>query len=175
LPIRSRIARTGCDGPDNAAGTTTGEGILSRTGEVIYPVEGTLGGSEGLFKHRCQGREVRALTSHADSVYSVAVTPDGKRAVSASRDQTPKVWDLASGHELRTLTGHSGPVNGVALTRDGLVVSASGSSVNESGDNTLKVWDLDSGREVTHPRWPRGFRHCGGGDAGRAARSLGFE
>ena len=35
------------------------------------------------------------------------MTPDGQRAVSASGDQTLKVWDLESGRELRTLTGHS--------------------------------------------------------------------
>ncbi len=42
----------------------------------------------------------------------VAVTPDGQRAVSASSDQTLKVWELASGRELRTLTGHYGLCHG---------------------------------------------------------------
>ena len=37
----------------------------------------------------------------------MAVTPDGSRAVSASLDNTLKVWDLASGKELCTLTGHT--------------------------------------------------------------------
>ena len=41
---------------------------------------------------------------------AVAVTPDGRHAVSASEDQTLKVWDLASGAELRTLAGHGGRV-----------------------------------------------------------------
>ena len=49
------------------------------------------------------GRELRTLAGHTDSVYGVAVTPDGQRAVSASEDKTLKVWDLASGRELRTL------------------------------------------------------------------------
>ena len=37
----------------------------------------------------------------------MAVTPDGKRAVSASEDKTLKVWDLETGRALRTLEGHS--------------------------------------------------------------------
>ena len=37
----------------------------------------------------------------------MAVTADGQRAVSASRDKTLKVWDLESGRALRTLEGHT--------------------------------------------------------------------
>ena len=37
----------------------------------------------------------------------VAITPDGRRAVSASWDNTLRVWDLESGQSVRTLEGHS--------------------------------------------------------------------
>ncbi len=37
------------------------------------------------------------MTGHSDSVRSVAVTPDGQRAVSASDDNTLKVWNLENG------------------------------------------------------------------------------
>ena len=54
------------------------------------------------------------------------MTADGKRAVSASEDNTLKVWDLETGHALRTLEGHSASVYGVAVTADGKrAVSAS--------------------------------------------------
>ena len=33
---------------------------------------------------------------------------DGRLAVSASDDQTLKVWEVESGRELRTLPGHTG-------------------------------------------------------------------
>jgi WD40 repeat protein len=73
----------------------------------------------------------------------VAVTPGarrvGKRAVSASRDHTLKVWDLETGRALRTLEGHSAYVFGVAVTPDGKQV------VSASWDETLKVWDLSTG------------------------------
>jgi WD40 repeat protein len=72
----------------------------------------------------------------------VAVTPDGRRAVSASWDHTLKVWDLESGREVRTLAGHSDSVYGVAVTADGR------RAVSASLDHTLKVWDLESGRVI---------------------------
>jgi hypothetical protein len=82
---------------------------------------------------------VHTLEGHSRVVSGVALTPDGKRAVSASFDTTLKVWDLRSGRELRTLEGHSGAVTGVALTPDGKC------AVSASFDTTLKVWDLESG------------------------------
>jgi WD40 repeat protein len=75
-------------------------------------------------------------------VYAVAVSPDGQRAVSASWDQTLKVWDLSSGRELRTLSGHSGEVTAVAVSPDGQ------RALSASWDQTLKVWELSSGREL---------------------------
>ena len=48
---------------------------------------------------------VRTLEGHSAAVSGVAVTPDGKRAVSASDDNTLKVWDLETGRALRTLEG----------------------------------------------------------------------
>jgi len=82
---------------------------------------------------------LRTLEGHSASVLGVAVTPDGKRAVSASWDHTLKVWDLETGRALRTLEGHSLPVSGVAVTPDGK------RAVSASWDQTLKVWDLETG------------------------------
>jgi WD40 repeat protein len=67
----------------------------------------------------------------------VVLTADGQRAVSASGDNTLKVWDIESGQELRTLSGHSDPVNAVVVTADGR------RAVSASADHTLKVWDLE--------------------------------
>jgi WD40 repeat protein len=97
---------------------------------------------------------LRTLEGHSDSVCGVVVTPDGKRAVSASQDNTLKVWDLDTGRALRTLKGHSNWVSGVAMTPDGK------RAVSASWDNTLKVWDLDTGLELRtlegHSNWVSG-------------------
>ena len=85
---------------------------------------------------------LRTLEGHSGSVSDVALTPNGKWAVSASEDRTLKVWDLATGRALRTLEGHSASVEGVAVTADGK------RAVSASWDVTLKVWDLDTGRAM---------------------------
>ncbi len=76
-----------------------------------------------------------------DSVYFVAISPDGNTMVSGSDDETIKVWDLATGTKKRTLSGHIDWINSVAISPDG--------STMVSGDfeNTIKVWDLATGTE----------------------------
>ena len=41
---------------------------------------------------------------HSDYVNSVAFSPDGKYALSGSRDNTLKLWDVATGREIRTFS-----------------------------------------------------------------------
>ena len=56
------------------------------------------------------GRELHRLKGHSAMVKGVALSGNGRLAISASHDKTLKVWDIATGHELRTLKGHSGEV-----------------------------------------------------------------
>lgn len=85
------------------------------------------------------GALLRILAGPAAEVRSVAVMPEGHRAVSASEDGTLKVWDLEAGAEERTLTGHGGEVRAVAVTAEGR------RAVSASDDRTLKIWDLETG------------------------------
>ncbi len=92
---------------------------------------------------------VCTLRGHSERVESVAVSADGRLAVSASSDRIGssdsmlKVWDLETGREVRSLTGHSGPVVHLALSPDGR------RAVSASRDRTLNVWDLERGAVVT--------------------------
>lgn len=85
---------------------------------------------------------VLALAGHADYVSGVAVTPDGRRLVSASGDRKLKVWDLATGQETATLTGHEDWISAMTVTPDGR------RAVSATDDHTLKVWDLQTGQEL---------------------------
>ena len=73
---------------------------------------------------------------------ALAISADGRRAVSGDRSGTVRVWDLESGECIRTLKGHADRVSAVDITPDGRrVVSGSGGQ-----DRTLRVWDVASGR-----------------------------
>ncbi len=79
------------------------------------------------------------LKGHADAVYSVAYSPDGKYLATGSLDNTIKLWELATGKEVKSYggqPGHQKMVLSVAFSPDGQML-ASGSV-----DNTLKVWDV---------------------------------
>jgi len=60
----------------------------------------------------------RVLHGHTKHVYAVAVTPDGRCAVSGSWDTTVRVWDLETGSS-PVVEGHTSRVLAVALTPDG--------------------------------------------------------
>ncbi|MDC0934890.1 NB-ARC domain-containing protein [Pirellulales bacterium] len=84
----------------------------------------------------------QTLIGYPEAVRSLAITHDGRWAVSASNDCTLRMWDLQTGAEEATLQGHTGWVTSVAITPDGK------RAVSGSSDHTLRVWDLQSGREL---------------------------
>ena len=86
------------------------------------------------------GSQMHVLKGHTYSVTAVAVTPDGKRAVSGSRDRTVKVWDLQRGNQLHNFEGHKEWVTSIVVTPDGQ------RAISASADKTLKVWDLQKGK-----------------------------
>jgi hypothetical protein len=88
------------------------------------------------------GAELRRFEGHTDAVSSVAMLPDGQRALLASRDKTLRLWDLETGAELRRFEGHTGPVSSVAALADGR------RALSASEDATLRLWDIETGAEL---------------------------
>ncbi len=85
---------------------------------------------------RAQAPADGVLNGHEGAVVMGVFTPDGERVVTASSDQTARLWDVAKSIELRRYTQHTGPLYCLAVSGDGRTL------VTGSQDNTLRVWDL---------------------------------
>ncbi len=61
--------------------------------------------------------------------------------VSASADETTRIWDADTGNHLRTLKRHTYGVNSLAFSPDGRELASSSGS-----DATIQLWDADTGK-----------------------------
>jgi WD40 repeat protein len=92
---------------------------------------------------------VWTLAGHTAAPVSLAVSPDGKRALSGGGhgDGAVRVWDLELGQPVTRFTGHgdASDVLTVAFSPDGAAaVSAAGPE-----DDSLRVWEVATGAERT--------------------------
>jgi serine/threonine protein kinase len=92
---------------------------------------------------------------HSGAIVSLAISPDGCTALSGSRDETMRWWDLgtanieqasaepsgrrAEGRQRRCFAGHRGAVYGVAFSPDGQ------RAISADAGHLLRVWRLDDG------------------------------
>ena len=88
--------------------------------------------------------EIRRFEGHGDGVIAVALSPDGKRALSGpvcytSKDSAARLWDVQTGKDLRRLQGHVGGVYAVAFSPDG-------KQALTGGDRTVRLWDVATGK-----------------------------
>src|SRR5260221_3818287 len=72
-------------------------------------------------------------------VNSVAISNDGRFALTGSNDKNAWLWDLATGQEIRKFSGHKDNVTSVAFSADGNYV------VTASMDGSAILWDAKTG------------------------------
>jgi WD40 repeat protein len=68
----------------------------------------------------------------------VSFSPNGQLLVSASHDNTVRLWDPSTGSSRGTLEGHSHWVNAVAFSPGGQLLASA------SYDNNIRLWDLST-------------------------------
>jgi hypothetical protein len=88
-------------------------------------------------------------------VQTLAVSPDGKLAVSGGQDKTVRLWDVAAGKELRQFGDGKESIWKVAFSPDGKMLA--------SGGKIVHLWEVATGKEL---------RAFGGGTILRLAFSV---
>ncbi|KAK1984140.1 WD40-repeat-containing domain protein [Colletotrichum cereale] len=82
---------------------------------------------------------LQKLEGHHGAVSSVAFSHDSTLIVSASSDQTVRVWRTDTGECIQTLEGHTDWVSSVAFSHDSTLI------VSASYDRTVRVWRTETG------------------------------
>src|SRR4051812_29714160 len=79
---------------------------------------------------------------HSHTGSGLGFSAGGKRLVSASWDETARVWEVASGREVCRFTGHRDGASAAAISPDGTLCA--------SGDmnRTTFLWDATTGKEI---------------------------
>jgi len=78
------------------------------------------------------------LTGHSGWVHSLTFSANGERLISASADNTLRVWDMQRRVTTRVLKGHKSEVHCVSLTSD------TSRAVSVGADKRILEWDLNA-------------------------------
>jgi WD40 repeat protein len=82
------------------------------------------------------GRQLQVLRGSGQGVHGVAISADGKLALSGDADGTVRLWDLDTADELVRYEGHTAAVTAVAFSPDGKQI------LSAAGDASLRLWPM---------------------------------
>jgi WD40 repeat protein/predicted Ser/Thr protein kinase len=130
------------------------EGPMQQVFSVAFSPDGKLlasgsvdRGDDGSLDHnvrvwdRATGKQQAVLPkAHANAVWAVAFSGDGKTLVSGSEDAQVKVWNWAEQKNRQVFREHSGAVRTVVFAPDGTTFATA------SGDLTIRLWKLGQDR-----------------------------
>lgn len=92
------------------------------------------------------GDRIYIFTEHTKPVEEIVFSPDRKKLVSASIDQTVRIWSLVGiGGELDYTISHKSPVYTVSYLSNG------NSLVTGSADRLIRIWDTQTYTEQQNP------------------------
>jgi WD40 repeat protein/serine/threonine protein kinase/TPR repeat protein len=91
---------------------------------------------------RASDAQLAVLSGHSAPLPSAAYSPDGTRIVTASNDNTARIWDAHTGAQLVVLLGHGDHVESAAYSPDGTRI------ITASRDKTARIWDAHTGMQL---------------------------
>jgi WD40 repeat protein len=114
-----------------------GRAALSGGGNTLTPTNST--DTALILWDVATAQPIRRFVGHAQTVWAVAFSPDGQRALSGAADTKLLLWNPHSGAQLSSFTGHTGDVFSVAFSPDGRT------GLSGSRDGRLGIWNLPTG------------------------------
>ena len=118
---------------------------IVRARTLLESTDPALRGWEWQYVHRlCQGSYL-ALKGHTENVVTASFSPDGSTIVTASTDNSAKVWNSKTGDEMFTLKDNSHGARFAVFSADGSRIVTVGSS---GANRPLIVWDAKAGTMV---------------------------
>lgn len=88
------------------------------------------------------GEIVLEFPAMSDTVWDLAVSPDGETVVGVGRDLTARAWDVPSGELRVIMSGHRDDVVSVAFAGDADQIFTA------SLDGTLRLWNIETGNQM---------------------------
>lgn len=80
------------------------------------------------------------IDDNMGSINDMVTSPGDNAFVTASADNTVRIWDIQTGSLLRTLKGHTSFVNAVAVSPDGQYLVSGGA------DKQVLIWSIQTGQ-----------------------------
>ena len=111
---------------------------ISPDGQILAVVSG-LHRSVRLFD-TATGKLLRPLEGHVDGITSARFSPDSRFLVTASGDQTARVWNVQAG-SVKVLRGHTHHLTHATFSRDGKEI------ITSSHDGTVRIWDAQTAEQ----------------------------
>lgn len=130
---------------DDAVATFAGDGgevtAVAWAPDGEWLVSGDRAGGVRLWAEDGSTETARMLWRAEESVWSIAVAPDGRRVAAAARDGTVAVLDVQSDAPPQRINGGDA-VYAVAFSPDGSRIATG------SRDRSARIWDVATGREI---------------------------
>ncbi len=135
---------------DVATGKRIDHQVIARTlrvNAIAFCSNGLLvGDSDAVYFFRWDTttrRPVSAMGRHHAEIQCLAITADGRLAISGGDDRLVRLWDIRAAKERALLTGHQSKITCVAISPDGQ------RALSASADKDVILWDLEKRAEIT--------------------------
>ena len=118
--------------------------VFAPDNQSLYTADGVAAASGMVRQWKLEdGARLAEWRAHADTIFDLAISGDGKKLATAGGDQVVKVWDLAVQKPISALEGHRGAVYSVAFDANATRVASA------SADKRVIVWDLKTNLKAT--------------------------